>query len=314
MRTSFALAAALCLVACGSTTTETHGTTTTAAGGAATTGAGGSASGGAGGAVVGPHTEPLPQFVPKATGACPGFTQGKNTFTADGISRDALVWIDPAKAAELDGPLVFFWHGAGGNPSEASYALGSALGEITSMGGVVVAPYHDPASSILPWYLCLGGTDETDLRIADEVLACAIQTIGVDMRRIHSVGFSAGAMNTEQFAARRSGYLASVVAYSGARLGVVEEQDPSNKYPAMLLHGGPNDMVVVNFEDAQEKYHDDLTAEGHFSFLCNHGKGHTVPADARASAWQFLQDHPFGATPEPYAGGLPAGFPSYCSL
>ena len=42
--------------------------------------------------------------------------------------------------------------------------------------------------------------------------------------------------------------------------------------------------------------------------------GHTVPASGRDSAYKFLQDHPFGVSPEPYEKGLPAGFPSYCSL
>lgn len=314
MRDSLSFAAALLLVACGGSSPQPATTTTSTNTGGTSAGTSSAAGGVGGTGQVGPHDAPLAQFVPKVTGTCPELKQGKNTFTADGVSRDVLLWIDPAKAAAADGPLVFFWHGAGGDPSEATYALGSAVADITGKGGIVVAPYHDPKSNILPWYLCLGGADETDLRIADEVLACAIEKVGVDMRHIHSVGFSAGAMNTEQFAARRSGYLASIVAYSGARLGVVDEQDATNKYPAMLFHGGPNDMVIVNFETEQNKYHDTLTDEGHFSFLCNHGKGHTVPADARASAWQFLQDHPFGASPEPYKDGLPTSFPSYCSL
>ena len=318
MRTSFSIAAAALLVACGSSDPGTTTSSSSISGAGGATNLGGAINvGGAvntGGSMVQP-TEPPTSLVPVATGACPELTQGKHTFTADGVSRDVLLWVDPAKAQELDGPLVFFWHGAGGDPSEATYALGKAIDEITALGGVVAAPYHDPASSVLPWYLCLGGTDEIDLRIADEVLACAIGKVGVDMRRIHSVGFSAGAMNTEQFAARRSGYLASIVAYSGARLGtVVEEQLPANKYPAMLFHGGPNDTVVVNFAEQQNKYHEALTAEGHFSFICDHGKGHTVPSDGRAAAWQFLQDHPYGTQPEPYLGGLPVGFPSYCAL
>jgi hypothetical protein len=55
-------------------------------------------------------------------------------------------------------------------------------------------------------------------------------------------------------------------------------------------------------------------APGRFSFICDHGQGHTVPADGPKAAWQFLQDHPFGVAPEPYAGGLPDGFPKYCAL
>jgi len=314
MRTWLAAVLLLAAPACGSTTPATTSTGTGTGGATAGTGGGAPGGGGGAGGVAPLQTEPPAEFVPQATGPCPDLAQGKATFTPDGTARDVLLWVDPAKAQAMDGPLVFFWHGAGGDPSEATYALGSAVAAITDMGGVVAAPYHDPASTVLPWYLSLGGTNEGDLRVADEVLACAIAKVGVDMRRIHSVGFSAGAMNTEQFAARRSGYLASVVAYSGARLGNVEEQDPDNKYPAMLFYGGASDKVIVSFADASLKYHDELQADGHFSFLCNHNKGHTLPSDGRASAWQFLLDHPFGTRPDPYENGLPAGFPSYCAL
>jgi hypothetical protein len=32
------------------------------------------------------------------------------------------------------------------------------------------------------------------------------------------------------------------------------------------------------------------------------------------SAWQFLQSHPLGVNPEPYANGLPNGLASYCRV
>ncbi len=219
-------------------------------------------------------------------------------------------------AKSMDGPLVFFWHGVGGSPTDATYALGNTvIDEITAMGGIVAAPVHDPAAGQFPWYLTLGGTDETDLLVADEVLGCAIEKVGVDMRRIHSVGFSAGAMNTTQVGWRRSGYIASVVTFSGAQLGnVTPDQDPTNLFPAMVVHGGPEDIVIIKFMDQSIKYADGLKAAGHFAFICNHGKEHTVPSDIRAPAWQFLKDHPFGQQPEPYLNGLPEGFPAYCAL
>jgi predicted esterase len=290
------------------------GGTSTTPGVGGSTGTTAIATGGAGGATT-EHTTPDAAHLPVATGTCPEIKSGKVTFSPTGVApRDVLLWVSDAAAAQ-DGPLVFFWHGAGGDPSEATYALGSkAMSEIQAQGGIVAAPYHDPKSTALPWYLCLGGTQEEDLLVADEILACAIAQKGVDLRRIHTVGFSAGAMHTEQFSARRSGYLASEVAYSGAQLGVPPIQDEKNLYPAMLLYGGPDDQVVVSFDSATHQYHDWLTANGHFSFICNHGMGHTVPSDARDSAWQFLQDHPFGARPEAYAKALPAGFPAYCAL
>lgn len=294
------------------------GSTTTPVGGGGAGGSGNTATAtvtGAGGAPA-DHLTPDAANLPKATGACPEIKTGKVTFSPTGVTpRDVLLWVSDTAAAAQDGPLVFFWHGAGGDPSEATYALGSkAMSEIQAQGGIVAAPYHDPKSSSLPWYLCLGGTQEEDLLVADEILACAMAQKGVDQRRIHSVGFSAGAMHTEQFTARRSGYIASEVAYSGAQLGTPPIQDERNLYPAMLLYGGPDDQVIVSFDSATHQYHDWLKANGHFSFICNHGKGHNIPSDARDSAWQFLQDHPFGARPEAYATALPAGFPSYCAL
>jgi predicted esterase len=234
--------------------------------------------------------------------------QGKTSVSPNGKKRNIELYVSDA-AKDLDGPLVFFWHGAGGSPTEASYALGKTIDAIKALGGIVAAPYHDPGSGQLPWFLALGGTKEDDLFVADEILACAIEKVGIDKRHIHSVGFSAGAMQTEQFAARRSGYLASIVAYSGARLGVPVVQDESNKYAAMLFHGGASDQVIINFQTSTKTYYEDLTMEGHFAFACNHDKGHTVPSDGRNAAWQFLQDHPFGVSPEPYEKGLPMGFP-----
>jgi predicted esterase len=286
---------------------------TTSSGSSGSTGSG---SAGSGGSDAGPAVETMPQAanIPKAQGACPEFTQGSVAFTNNGSTRNFLIWVDPTKATPKGGPLVFYWHGAGGDPSEAPDALGPALTGVTALGGVVAAAYHDPANTLLPWDLTLGGTDETDLQFADQVLACAIEKVGVDLRRIHSVGFSAGAMNTEQFAERRSGYLASIVAYSGALIGSVTEEDPANLYPAMLYDGGPTDMVIVNFQQQTAAFHQLLQSEGHFSFICDHDMGHTIPSAGPAASWQFLQDHPFGTIPDPYAKALPASFPKYCTL
>lgn len=301
------------LAACGDGTADTTNQgTTTDTGGAASGGDGGGGAGSGGAPTA--HTTPDPAFIPKPAGACPDLAQGTITVSPAGLTRDVRIWMSEAAAAQ-DGPLVFFWHGVGGSPEDANYALGPAvIGEITAMGGIVAAPVHDPAAGQFPWFLTLGGTDESDLHVMDEVLACAVEKVGVDLRRIHSVGFSAGAMNTTQVGWRRSGYIASVVTFSGAQIGSPPDQDPDNLYPAMVVHGGPQDVVVINFKDNSEKYAQGLKEAGHFAFLCDHGQQHSIPADIRGPAWQFLKDHPFGEQPEPYEGGLPAGFPSYCAL
>lgn len=299
-----------------------NGTTETASGGSSSTGTesgGGGAGGGAGGSTTTSsapeHLTPDAMFLPKPTSACPELVDGTVSFAPDGKARDVRIWIGDA-AKDKDGPIVFFWHGAGGSPTDTPYALSQAvIDDIVASGGIVAAPVHDPGAGQLPWFLCLGGTDESDLRVMDEVLACAIEKVGVDQRHIHSVGFSAGAMNTTQVGWRRSGYIASVVTFSGAQMGnAPPDQDPLNLFPAMAFHGGPEDIVIIKFQEQTEKYVQFLKDAGHFAFLCDHGKKHTVPADGRAPAYQFLKDHPFGVQPEPYKDGLPAGFPAYCKL
>ena len=256
--------------------------------------------------------------LPSATGACPDMTTtGAVMVSPMGLTpREVRIWVGEA-AGDNDGPLVFFWHGAGGSPTEATYALGAAAEEITAAGGIVVAPTHDPAAGTFPWFLTAGGTREDDLVIADEVVACAESSIGIDEHRIHVVGFSAGAMQTVQMSFRRASYVASVVSYSG---GLVSARMPRTdaadaRFAAMILFGGERDEVVINFATASQSYLDVLSrGPGYFGFLCDHGMGHTVPSAAIPHAWRFLQDHPFGMHPHAYEEGLPEGFYAPCSL
>jgi predicted esterase len=153
----------------------------------------------------------------------------------------------------------------------------------------------------------------------DEVVACANQKVGIDLRRIHAIGMSAGGQKTAQVSLRRSGYIASVVVYSGGLPpgDHPPDQNPDNKFSAMIFYGGPTDISPVDgtpYTDASNAYLQELQSKGRFGFLCDHGLGHSVPSDSQDSAWRFLQDHPYGTWPSPYAKGLPAGFPSYCKV
>jgi predicted esterase len=153
----------------------------------------------------------------------------------------------------------------------------------------------------------------------DEIVACAHEKVGIDLRNIHATGMSAGGLKSAQVSLRRSGYLASVVVYSGGLTAgdMPPDQDPNNKLAAMILYGGPRDISPVdgiNYTDASRRYQELLQSQGRLAFLCNHGGGHSVPSDSQASAWRFMQDHPYGVAPDPYAAGLPDGFLRYCSL
>ncbi len=258
--------------------------------------------------------------LPRSTGTCPQFAaSGMITVAPSGVApRNARLWISAA-AATMDGPVVFYWHGTGNTTAEAVYGLGNAqINAVLAQGGVVIAPEHDPAAGILPWFLASGVRDD-DLRVADELLACAAMRVGVNAQRIHSVGLSAGGIHTSVMSFRRASYLASVVTYSGGL--VVPTAPPSDapraRFAAMILHGGADDRVPplpVSFQVTSESYARVTKGQGHFPVLCDHGMGHSIPAAVRASALRFLQDHPYGVSPWPYAGGLPAGFYAQCAL
>ncbi len=311
-------------------------------GGAGSPGSGGSAGGSAGAAGAagsggsGPGPMPDPQFIPTATGACPGFADGDSctvegdhlrcTFAPNGIDpRDVLIWLGDS-SFDVEGPLVFFWHGNGLDPESAALPLAGLGPEIiqavTDLGGVLASPSADRSGGgFLSWVGADGLGPDDDFLVMDEVLACAIDKVGIDLRRIHSTGISAGGMQTVQATLRRSGYLASTVAFSGALLADPGMQDPNNLLPVALNHGGSGDTVIINFKDGMLSFNDVLRERGHFTYICDHsdgdtgGGGHFVAIPSAMAGWQFLKDHPYGTRPSPYESeGLPGSFPSFCEI
>ncbi len=271
----------------------------------------------AGEADSGPGPQPDP-VIPEPTGACPTFSPSASMIAVQPAGlpiRRARLWISEA-AETLDGPMVFYWHGTGSNPGEAQFGLGDDnIQWILDQGGIVVAPESDPTSGTYPWFAVLDVAEDRDFRVADELLGCAAEQVGVDPQRIHSIGFSAGGLQTSQMSFRRASYIASVVTYSGglilARRPITDE--PNNRFSALLFHGGPNDIVVVRFQDTSERYWNLLDSGGHFAAICNHGGRHTIPFDAAPSVRDFFEAHPWGVT-SPYEDGLPDGFYAPCQL
>ena len=95
------------------------------------------------------------------------------------------------------GQLIFSWHATGEGASNAIGLLGKdVIEEIKSLGGIVVAPLTGYGRERRPWDNIPSGPTNTDgdQRLMDEVVACAIEKVGIDVRRIHSVGWSAGGL------------------------------------------------------------------------------------------------------------------------
>ncbi len=256
--------------------------------------------------------------IPSVTGSCPTFAAGDLTFSPAGIpTRTARIWMGP-NAYDGGGRLQFYFHGTGGSPDEATWAYGNEwIEQAVSEGAIVVAPFNDPATGTYPWWLT-SGERQDDLLLMDEIVACAVEQVGIDPRRIHLAGFSAGGMHSSQASFRRSNYLASVVIYSGgfyAPSAVPADAQPDNPFAAMVVHGGPSDDYggTINFQESSGHYIDALMNAGRFAIECDHGMGHTI-GNEQQSVHRFFNDHEWGAWPSPYAEGLPGDFIDECYL
>lgn len=261
----------------------------------------------------------LPINLPKVTGTCPKFVNGQIEFNPATLKtkRKVRVWLSHESKAKK-GPLVFYWHGETTASSEARMALGTTIRDITELGGIVVAPFSDPEAGDASWFLAKDSNKDKrmdDLLLTDEILACAIKNVGVDLRHIHAIGMSAGGLHTAQMSYLRSNYIASVASYSG---GLIKDdltmQEPNNQSSAMILHGGNSDVAQAKFKESSERYLQKLRRDGHFGFICDHGQGHQIARDASSHVWTFLQDHPFNVRPKPYQAALPKDFLEYCKL
>lgn len=263
--------------------------------------------------------------LPTATGVCPDFfetlgTQDTHdlTFAPAGETPRVVRLFMDANAMTKDGPIIIYWHGTGGETNEAIQALGEAgVDQVRAAGGVVAAPTPDPASGTYPW-TPVGGNLDHDNVFADEIIACAIDQIGIDVHRIHAAGFSAGGIHTAAMSVRRAAYLASVISFSGGEFGPVLglDTDPDNLFAGMVVYGGPGDVYGggVGFEESSRHFASLLQQTGRFAILCNHGLGHHLP-NVTAPGMQFLMDHPWGTSPSPYENGFPGVFPGdYCVI
>jgi predicted esterase len=286
---------------------------------------------------IGPNpdpTRPREMFLPKSTGVCPGFVIGDGctadlsgvapmvctfTPTCTPVQRVAKVW----PPAQLQGaPLVIFWHRYSGDASEiisGGIGLGGVTNQIPMEGGLLIAPEQDPRipygsasnpdPNAMPWWKALGVGPDDDICLTDEIVACAIEKAGIDIRRIYWTGYHYGAMWAGQLARERSGYLAALAIMSGSQNLETPSQDPYNKYPTLLSYDGEGDWYIISFSAAARDVQASLKNDGHYALLCDS----TITfMDEETAMWQFMKDHPFGIQPEPYLAGRPPVIPAGC--
>jgi hypothetical protein len=237
---------------------------------------------------------------------------GLNGVDVTFLGNAVTIWSGPAGSV---GPLVFYWHATTATSQEAVSGLGPGTSEVVNSGGVIASFNSSVGTGTntgdFTWYT-------GDFTTADEILACAAEQQLIDVRHIHSAGYSPGSCQTAAMVYARA-YLASVLCYSGGAKTLGALPDPNN-HPAMLgAHGAVgSDIYGIDIATNTILLENDLKSKGSFVIDCNDGGDHIQSiasrmAGAAAPGWQFFKDHPYEVAPEPYKS-VPSTFPSYCKL
>lgn len=291
-----------------------------------------------------PHAPPpMPAY---SLGQCPALTGGPtsdaglNPSFATGAQHRQFRLIVPSNY-DPNGtdrwPLLFAWHWLGGSSDQMVHEGELELSaeryrflvvvpdqaRVNGDGGVINA---------FTWPFIPTVNTEPERVFFDDMLACVTGQYRVDPARVHGMGVSAGGLwITDLMSTPRAEHFASIAVLSGglgqlpsAMLRMQYTPEP-NKYPAIVLWGGPTDHFVIDFEDASFRLRDALTDDGHFIVTCTHDRGHMLPPlvapgpgeSKFAFVWNFFSDHPYGLAPatSPWiAAGLPASAPSWCTI
>ncbi|MEQ1859909.1 MAG: esterase [Chthoniobacteraceae bacterium] len=235
-------------------------------------------------------------------------------LSIDGVAREALVHA-PASAKEKTAPLVFVWHGHGGNMRNTtrSFAIQRHWPEAIAVypqGLNTPGRLTDPEGKKPGWQGRIGDQGDRDLKFFDALLAKLNADYKVDTKRIYSTGHSNGGGFTYLLWAARGDLFASVApsaAASARNNGAAAMLKPK---PAMHLAGEKDQFVKYEWQqaamaavrklngceteggtwDKQCLIYESKTGTPFVSFI--HPGGHNFPAEAPALIVKFFKQHP----------------------
>lgn len=248
----------------------------------------------------------LPEY---SNGSCPNLVDGVNKGFLVGENKRKFRISLPENPEGA--PVIFLWHWLGGSALQAMNYL-NFEGVSGAENAILVAPNTDGYT--YEWRFDKPGADNPDLLFFDDMLRCLYEEYQVDLERIYATGMSAGGLWSSYLIVHRSERFAAIAPLSGGAMGPAY-QSPTDPIPVLLFWGGESDTYGgFSFDTANQVFSGLLQDDGHFVAECDHGGGHTFPPEVFGAMWTFFDAHPKGVDPEPYAAGLPASFPDYCTV
>jgi polyhydroxybutyrate depolymerase len=238
-------------------------------------------------------------------------------WNVDGAEREALVSA-PAHKSKSNEPLLFVFHGHGGNMHLAE--RGQAFHERWPEA-VVVYPQglpsrgylHDEQGRLAGWQHEAGENGDRDLKFVDAMIATLRRTYSIDENRVYATGFSNGGFFCYLLWAERPDVFAAVA--PGAAL-LVPSLHLHTAKPA-FIYGGENDRLVrfASQEAAMTAAReangcvrvgktcgDDCTVfastQGAPVMTYVHPAGHVFVPAVRPMIVRFFEDHPREERPQ----------------
>ena len=175
-------------------------------------------------------------------------------LTVDGVAREALVYA-PATAKQTAAPLVFTWHGHGGNMRAAArgFAIHRHWPEaicVYAQGLNTPGRLTDPEGKKPGWQGGVGAQGDRDLKFFDALLAKLKADHRVDDQRVYSTGHSNGGGFTYLLWAARGDAFAAVAPSAAASPQRVDAAKFLKPKPAMHLAGENDPLVKYEWQKA----------------------------------------------------------------
>ena len=180
--------------------------------------------------------------VPTTTGAYPqaGIPM---QWTIDGVQRNAIVFVPASTNGAAKRPLVFAFHGHGGNAQGTVQLMHiqtvwpQAL--VVYPQGLPSPTPGDPSGTKPGWQFKVGDSGDRDLKLFDAMVATMKQRYLADPKRIYTTGFSNGGIFSYLLWAERPKTIAAV----GEVAGSLDASETLTVPRAMLAVAGTHDTT-----------------------------------------------------------------------
>jgi len=230
----------------------------------------------------------------------------------DGVERQGLIFA-PESAKSDPTPLLFAFHGHGGNMRQAAVSFGYQVlwpeAIVIYLQGLPTPGQLTDADGKKPgWQAHAGDENNRDLKLFDAALDWAKKAYNVDDQRIYSAGHSNGGGFTYLLWAERADVLAAVAPASAAP-GPQNRQKLTPK-PMLAIAGTKDPLVLFKWQkatiDAVRKLNGCAPAgkpQGEHITLYPSASGtpvetflydggHLPPPEAWAEVVKFFKEHP----------------------